>query len=199
MHPMSARYGMLGRLRQGAGLAAVGLALMVGQGCKKKQAPAVAQPVVRAAPRPAPVDFPDDPPEPVNVDQPVHHSVRRVAPPPVVQAPRPVVDPNALAEAQRQRDATLLQQQQAASQKQQQELNGVVQRSYKLQQQQQAEPRIQSLPEVPITQPIVPGQEPPRIQDNPNAPQAQENEPAPTDGNSEQQSDPAQPMPPPQS
>ncbi|WP_353062875.1 hypothetical protein RBB77_16480 [Tunturibacter psychrotolerans] len=195
---MSERYRMLGQFRQGVGLAAVGLALMVGQGCKKKQAPAVAQPVVHAAPRPAPPDFPDDPPEPLNVDQPVHHAARHVAPPPVVQAPRPVVDPNALAEAQRQRDATLFQQQQAASQRQQQELNGVVQRSYKLQQDQQAEPRIQDLPEVPITQQVVPGQEPPRIQDNPNMPQAQQAEPAPTDGNSEQQSDPAQQMPQPQ-
>jgi hypothetical protein len=188
---------MLGRFRQGVGLAAVGVALMVGQGCKKKQAPAPVQTVVRAVPRPEPPDFPDDPPEPLNVDQPVHHAARRVAPPPVVPAPRPVVDPNALAEAQRQRDATLFQQQQAASQRQQQELNGVVQRSYKLQQEQQAEPRIQDLPEVPITQPVVPGQEPPRIQDNPNMPQPQpqETEPEPTDGNSEQQSDPTQQMP----
>jgi hypothetical protein len=189
---------MLERLLKGAGLAAVGLALMVGQGCKKKQAPAPVQPVVRAAPRPEPPDFPDDPPEPLNVDQPVHHVARRVAPAPVVQPPRPVVDPNALAEAQRQRDATLFQQQQAASQKQQQELNGVVQRSYKLYQEQQAEPRIQSLPEVPITQPIVPGQEPPRISDNPNLsqPQPQEAEPVPAEGNSEEQSDPAQQTPP---
>ena len=189
---------MQGRFRQGAGLAAVGLALVAGQGCKKKQAPAVVQPVVRAAPRPAPVDFPDDPPEPVNLDQPVHHSARRVAPAPVVPAPRPVFDPNAAAEAQRQRDATLFQQQQAASQRQQQELNGVVQRSQKLQQQQQSEPRIQDLPEVPITQPVVPGQEPPRIQDNPNMPQPQQAEPAPMDGNSEQQSDPGQQVQPPQ-
>jgi hypothetical protein len=190
---------MLGWFRQGVGLAAVGLVLMVGQGCKKKQAPAPVQPMVRVAPRPAPPDFPDDPPEPLNVDQPVHHSARHVAPPPpVVPAPRPVVDPNALAEAQRQRDATLFQQQQAASQRQQQELNGVVQRSYKLQQDQQAEPRIQDLPEVPITQPVVPGQEPPRIQDNPNMPQPQQAEPAPMDGNSEQQGDPAQQGQPPQ-
>jgi hypothetical protein len=189
---------MLGWFRQGVGLAAVGLVLMVGQGCKKKQAPAPVQPVVRVAPRPAPPDFPDDPPEPVNVDQPVHHSARHVAPPPVVAPPRPVVDPNALAEAQRQRDATLFQQQQAASQKQQQELNGVVQRSQKLQQEQQAEPRIQDLPEVPITAPVVPGQEPPRIQDNPNMPQPQQAEPAQMDGNSEQQSDPAQQGQPPQ-
>jgi hypothetical protein len=186
---------MQGRFRQGAGLAAVGLALVAGQGCKKKQAPAVVQPVVRAAPRPAPVDFPDDPPEPVNLDQPVHHSARRVAPPPVVPAPRPVVDPNALAEAQRQRDANLLQQQQTASQRQQQELNGVVQRSYKLQQEQQAEPRIQDLPEVPITQPIVPGQEPPRIQDNPNMPQPQQAEPEEPAPSEENPAQPQQQMP----
>jgi hypothetical protein len=191
---------MLERFAKGAALAAVGLALMVGQGCKKKQAPAPVQPVVRAAPRPAMPDFPDDPPEPVPVDQPVHHVARHVAPPPVVPPPRPVVDPNALAEAQRQRDATLLQQQQAASQKQQQELNGVVQRSYKLYQDQQAEPRIQSLPEVPITQQFAPGQEPPRIQDNPNLPQPQpqEAEPAPTEESpAPEQSDPA--LTPPQS
>jgi hypothetical protein len=196
MHPMSERYGMLERLLKGAGLVAVGLALVVGQGCKKKQAPVVAQPVVRTAPRPAPPDFPDDPPEPLNVDQPVHHAARRVAPPPVVAPPRPAVDPNALAEAQRQRDATLFQQQQAASQRQQQELNGVVQRSSKLYQDQQAEPRIQSLPEVPITQQFAPGQEPPRIQDNPNLPQPQPQEAEPADGNSEQPSDPAQQVPP---
>jgi hypothetical protein len=181
---------MLTRLVKGAGLVGLGLVLMAGQGCKKKQAPAAAQPVVHAAPRPAPVDFPDDPPEPVNLDQPVHHSARRVAPAPVMPAPRPVFDPNAAAEAQRQRDASLLQQQQAASQRQQQELNGVVQRSYKLQQEQQAEPRIQDLPEVPITQPVVPGQEPPRIQDNPNLPQSQQpapEEPAPSEENPAQQ------------
>jgi hypothetical protein len=189
VHPMRVRYEMLGRFRQGAGLAAVGLALVAGQGCKKKQAPAAVQPVVHAAPRPAPVDFPDDPPDPVNVDQPVHHSARRIAPAPVMPAPKPVVDPNAAAEAQRQRDASLLQQQQAASQRQQQELNGVVQRSYKLQQEQQAEPRIQDLPEVPITQPVVPGQEPPRIQDNPNVQQQQAptEEPAPSEENPAQQ------------
>jgi len=190
---------MLERFRQGVGLAAVGLALMAGQGCKKKQAPAAVQPVVRAVPRPAWPDFPDDPPpdQPVVADQGAHHSGRRVVAP-VVEAPRPVVDPEALAEAQRQRDATLLQQQQTASQRQQQELNGVVQRSYKTYQQQQAEPRIQAIPEVPITQPTLPGQEAPRIQGIPEPPgqQAEPEEPAPTDGNSEQPQDPAQQTPP---
>jgi hypothetical protein len=168
---------MLARLAKGAGLVAVGLALIVGQGCKKKQAPAPVQPVVRTVPRAAQPDFPDDPPPvPVVADQVAHHAVRRAVAPPV-QAPRPVVDPEALAEAQRQRDASLLQRQQAASQRQQQELNGVVQRSLKIQQDQQAEPRIQDAPEVPITQQPVPGQEGPRIQDNPNVPPPEQAEP----------------------
>lgn len=190
---------MLARLAKGAGLVAVGLALIVGQGCKKKQAPAPVQPVVRTVPRPAEPDFPDDaPPLPVVADQVAHHAVRRVAPP-VVQAPTPVVDPEALAEAQRQRDASLLQQQQTASQRQQQELNGVVQRSLKVQQDQQAEPRIQDAPEVPITQQPVPGQEEQRIQDNPNMPapeQAEPEQPEQPDANpSPEQTNPGQ-MPP---
>ncbi|NYF51434.1 hypothetical protein HDF12_001799 [Edaphobacter lichenicola] len=204
LHPMGTRYGMLARLAKGAGLAAVGLALIVGQGCKKKQAPVVVQPVVRTVPRAAQPDFPDDPPPvPVVADQRAHHAVRRMAPP-VVQAPRPVVDPEALAEAQRQRDASLLQRQQAASQRQQQELNGVVQRSLKIQQDQQAEPRIQEAPQVPITQQPVPGQEGPRISDNPNVPppqqQAEPEQPEqPGTNPSPEQPNQEQPQVPPQS
>jgi hypothetical protein len=188
---------MLARLAKGSGLVAVGLALMVGQGCKKKQVPAAAQPVVRTVPRPATPDFPDGPPQTVVLDQPAHHSVRRAAPAPVVRASRPVVDQAALDAAQRQKDAVLLQSQQAASQRQQQELNGVVQRSYKFQQDQQAEPRIQEAPEVPINQPL-PGFPNQRIQDNPSAPQQQQAEPeqpAQPDDNGADQTNP----PPPQS
>ena len=175
---------MLGRLAKGLGLAVVGLALMVGQGCKKKQVPAAARPVVRTVPRSATPDFPDSPPQTVVLDQPAHHSVRRTAPAPVVRAPRPVIDQAALEAAQRQKDAVLLQSQQAASQRQQQELNGVVQRSYKFQQQQQAEPRIQEAPEVPINQPL-PGFPNQRIQDNPSVPQqqAEPEQPAQPDDN----------------
>ncbi|MBB5316328.1 hypothetical protein [Tunturibacter empetritectus] len=197
LHPMRARYGMLARLAKGAGLAAVGLALIVGQGCKKKQAPAPEQPVVRTVPRPAPPDFPDDPPpEPLVADKGTHHPVRRAAAPVVVPVVQPVVDLDALAEAQRQRDASLLQRQQAASQRQQQELNGVVERSAKIRQAQQDEPRIQEAPEAPINQPLpgVPGQ---RIQDNPTAPmqEAEPEEPASPEGNAEPDQTPAQPQP----
>jgi hypothetical protein len=196
---MRVRYGMLQGLAKGAGLAAVGLALISGQGCKKKQAPAAVQPVVRTVPRPAQPDFPDDPPPvPVIADKGTHHPVHRVAVPVVAPVRPPAVDPAALAEAQRQRDASLLQRQQAASQRQQQELNGVVERSAKIRQAQQDEPRIQEAPESPIDRPLpgVPGQ---RIQDNPTAmpeaepePAAPDGESAPDGGNSAQ----PQPLPP---
>ena len=162
---------MLQGLAKGAGVAAVGLALILGQGCKKKQAPAAVKPVVRTVPRAAQPDFPDDPPPvPVIADKGTHHSVHRVIVPAVAPARPPAVDPEALAEAQRQRDASLLQKQQAASQRQQQELNRIVEQSQKLQQQQDEEPRIQ---EVPGTAPApgiqdAPGPGPaPRIQDAP--------------------------------
>lgn len=189
---------MLARLAKGAGLVAVGLALIVGQGCKKKQAPAPVQPVVRTVPRPAPPEFPDDPPpEPLVADKGTHHPARRAAAPVVVPVVQPVVDLDALAEAQRQRDASLLQRQQAASQRQQQELNGVVERSAKIRQAQQDEPRIQEAPEAPIDRPLpgVPGQ---RIQDNPGAPvlEAEPEEPPSPEGNTE--SDQGNPQPPPQ-
>jgi hypothetical protein len=153
-----------------AGLVVVGLAVMLGQGCKQKPAPVVAQPVVLKTPRVARPEVPAYVP-PMEDDavtqaprQPRHHVVARVDPTPV----QPVVNNEAVAAAQRQRDATLLQQQQVASQRQQQELNGVVQRSVKITQDQQNEPRIQEAPQVPITQPDVSG---PRIQDNPVPPQ----------------------------
>ncbi|WP_158941871.1 hypothetical protein [Granulicella sp. S190] len=187
---------MLEGFAKGAGLAAVGLVLMAGQGCKKKQAPVVVTPVVRTAPRAATPDFPDlPPPVPVVADREVHHAVRHVAAPPVMQAPRPVVDPAALAAAQRQSDAVLLQRQEAASQRQQQELNGVVQRSIKTQQDQQAEPRIQELPEVPISQPDASGQ--PRISDKiPGEDSPQQGVP-PQDALPPQGDDQGQPAPPP--
>ncbi|WP_353068593.1 hypothetical protein RBB75_15400 [Tunturibacter empetritectus] len=193
---------MLQGFAKGAGLATVGLALMAGQGCKKKQAPAAVQPVVRTVPRAAQPGFPDDPPPvPVVADRGTHHPVRRAAAPALAPARPPAVDPNALAEAQRQRDASLLQRQQAASQRQQQELNGVVERSAKIRQAQQDEPRIQEAPEAPIDRPLpgVPGQ---RIQDNPaRMPEAEPEQPAPSDGESAPDgTNSAQPQPlPPQS
>jgi len=115
----------------------------------------------------------------------------------VVRAPRPVIDQAALEAAQRQKDAVLLQSQQAASQRQQQELNGVVQKSYKLQQAQQAEPRIQEAPEVPINQPL-PGFPNQRIQDNPGTPQQQAEPQQPEQPDDNGAPDQTNPPPPPQ-
>jgi hypothetical protein len=159
------------------GLVALGLAAMLAQGCKKKAAPVVVQPVVRSTPRASPslADFPpDDPPDPdANAAASRRPRGHRVVAPPVEQIP-PSVDAETAEETQRRLDATLLKQQEAASQRQQQELNGVVQQSLKIQQEQQAEPRIQSAPEPPswlFSQPSQPGQNEQRIQDAPGPPQ----------------------------
>ncbi|WP_433973207.1 hypothetical protein [Tunturiibacter lichenicola] len=160
------------------GVMALGLVAVLAQGCKQKAAPVVAQPVVRTAPRaaPSPSDFPPDdadvPDTNVTASRPRR---RKVVAPPVT--PPPVVDTGAADEAQQRRDAALLKQQESASQRQQQELNGVVQQSLKLQQEQQAEPRIQSAPEQPLSPPAQPGQEEQRIQDAPGPAQTA---PAPT-------------------
>ena len=160
------------------GAVALGLAAILMQGCKQKAAPIVAQPVVRTIPRAAPVpsDFPPDAVEPdSNVVASRPRRRKFVAPPVVVQPP--AIHTEAAEEAQQRRDAALLKQQESASQRQQQELNGVVQQSLKIQQDQQAEPRIQEAPEQPLTPPTQPGQEEQRIQDAPGPAQTA---PAPT-------------------
>jgi hypothetical protein len=160
------------------GVIALGLAALLMQGCKKKAAPVVVQPVVRTAPRAAPVlsDFPPDD-EDVPDASPVASRPRshRVVAPPVV--PPPVVDTEAAEEAQRRRDEALLKQQESASQRQQQELNGVVQQSLKTQQEQQAEPRIQSAPGSWLSLPVPPWQDEQGIQDAPGPSPSQPAEP----------------------
>jgi hypothetical protein len=136
-----------------SGVAMLGLAAMLAVGCKQKVAPVSLPPVVRSTPRasgPSPSDFPaDDPPVPdakaTASRQPQRH---RVVAPPVDHTPQ-IVDDQAAEEAQERRDTVLLKQQESASQRQQQELNGVVQQSLKVQQEQQSEPRIQDAPDPP--------------------------------------------------
>jgi hypothetical protein len=178
MRPMRSEVAMQDGLVKLGGAVALGLAAILMQGCKQKAAPIVAQPVVRTIPRAAPVpsDFPPD--DAVEPDANVVASRprrRKVVASPVVQPP--VIDTEAAEEAQQRRDAALLKQQESASQRQQQELNGVVQQSLKIQQDQQAEPRIQEAPEQPLTPPTQPGQEEQRIQDAPGPAQTA---PAPT-------------------
>jgi hypothetical protein len=131
---------------------ALGLAAMLAQGCKKKAAPVAVQPVVRSTPRanPSLSDFPPDDPPDTDAKAAASRPPRghRVVAGPVEQIQRPA-DAETAEEAQQRRDAVLLKQQEAASQSQQQELNGVVQQRLKIQQEEQAEPRIQDAPEPP--------------------------------------------------
>jgi hypothetical protein len=133
----------------------VGFALIVAQGFRKQSAPAPVQPVVRSLPRVQP-DFALGP-------LPVEEVGERVATPRVDRAAleRPQVQPvqvqqhadaqnEAVVAAQRLEDASLLQEQQAASQRQQEELNQDIERDMKTQEEIQAEPRIQEIPEVPL-------------------------------------------------
>jgi hypothetical protein len=175
-----------------SGVIALGLAAMLVQGCKQKVAPVAVQPVVRSTSRasgPSLSDFPPDDPPVADAKAPHQPQRHRVVVAQVDPAPQPV-DDEAAEEAQQRRDATLLKQQEAASQRQQQELNGVVQQSLKIQQDQQAEPRIQNAPEPPPTWYSQPEDEQ-RIHDAPGP--AQTN---PTQTNSAPE--PAQPQSPPQ-
>jgi hypothetical protein len=74
-----------------------------------------------------------------------------------VQAPVQQVDTEAAAaEAQRRQDAMLLEQQQAASQRQQEELDQEIGQDVRAQQEMEAEPRIQDVPELPLSAPVEP-------------------------------------------
>jgi hypothetical protein len=157
----------------GCVVVAVALVTIATEGCKRKAAPAPAQPVVHRLPPVSTV--PDLSVAPLKVEKgDVRGASRRGSGQSgqIVLRPARSTDGQspAAAAAQRRRDARLLQQQQAASQRQQQELNGEVQKDVQMQQQMQAEPRIQEVPETPVTPPLQPAQEAPRIQDNPPAP-----------------------------
>ena len=134
-----------------------GFALIAAQGFRKHSAPApVQQPVIRSSVRvqpefalgPLPVEEVDDRVATPRVDraalerpqvQPVQTQVQRVD-----------VQNEAVAAAQRLEDARLLQQQEAASQRQQEELDQEIEQELKTQQEMEAEPRIQEIPEIPM-------------------------------------------------
>jgi len=134
-----------------------GLALIVAQGCKKQAAPAPVQRVVASVPRVRP-DFALGPLPVEDIDSGVMPRVDRTAPRPPqvqpVQAPTQEADTQAaVAEAQRRQDAMLLEQQQAASQRQQEELDQEIEQDVRAQQEMEAEPRIQDVPELPLSAP----------------------------------------------
>jgi hypothetical protein len=131
---------------------------MVAQGCKKQAAPAPVQRVVLSVPRVqpdfalGPLPFEDDVnagamPRVVNREAPRRQPVQ----PEHLLAQVKIADvqSEAVAEAQRLQDARLLQEQQAASERQQEELNEEIERDVRTQEEMEAEPRIQDIPEVP--------------------------------------------------
>jgi hypothetical protein len=148
-----------------------GLALMMAQGCRKQAAaPASVEPAVRSVARVQP-DFPWRSLPVEDVDAGVTPRIDRglrqwqqVQPAPVQRAPvqrvqvqpmqeqvrRVDVQNEAVAAAQRLEDARLLEQQQAASQRQQEELDQEIEQELKTQQDMEAEPRIQEIPEIPM-------------------------------------------------
>jgi hypothetical protein len=145
-----------------------GLALIVAQGCKRQAAPAAMLPVVSSSvPRVQP-NFALGPLPVEDVDPDAMSRVDRTAgrrPPQVqqaqvqpVQVQRADVQAAAVAEAERRQDARLLEQQEAASERQQEELDQEIEQDLKTQQEMEAEPRIQDIPELPEPAPMEPVQ-----------------------------------------
>lgn len=135
-----------------------GLALVVSQGCKKQAAPAPVQRVVASVPRVRP-NFALGPLPVEDIDAGVMPKVDRTAPSPpqmqAMQAPVQQADTQAAAaDEQRRQDAMLLEQQQTASQRQQEELDQEIKQDVRAQQEMEAEPRIQDVPELPPSAPV---------------------------------------------
>jgi hypothetical protein len=143
-----------------------GLALIVAQGCKKQVAPAPVQPVVSSSRPQLQPDFPVGPLPVEDVDPGATPKVDGTAvrrPPQAQQVQvQPVqverVDAGAVAEAQRRQDERLWKQQEAASERQRQELDQEIQHDVQTQQEMEAEPRIQDIPELPELGPMEPVQ-----------------------------------------
>jgi hypothetical protein len=128
-----------------------GLALMMAQGCKKQAAPAPVQPVVVSSAPGVQPDFPIGPLPVEDVDTGAKPRVERAAArrryqAQPVQAESTDAQAAAASAAQRRRDERLFQQQEAASQRQQEELNRDIEENVRMQEEMQAEPRIQDAP-----------------------------------------------------
>lgn len=142
-----------------------GLALIVAQGCRKQAAPVAVRPV-RSAPQ-VQLDFPGgplrvddvDPGPTAKMDQPpLRRPQVQTLQVQLVQVQHP--DAAAVAEAQRRQDAMLLQQQEAASERQQEDLDQDIEQNLKTQEEMEAEPRIQDIPELPLEAPTPESVEP---------------------------------------
>jgi hypothetical protein len=125
-----------------------GFALLVAQ----QAAPAPVQPVAISSSGPqVQPDLPVGSVPVADVDSGARPRVKRAARPRYQGQPVQAqsTDAQAAAAAQRQRDERLLEEQEAASQRQQEELNQDIEQTLKMQQEMQAEPRIQDNPGPP--------------------------------------------------
>ena len=130
-----------------------GFALMVAQGCRKQAAPAPAT-VVFNLPQ-VQLNFASGPLPVEDVDSGEAPKVEGVAQrqqqvQPVQEERADAQAAAAAAEAQRLEDARLLQRQEAASERQQEELDQEIEQHMRAQDEMEAEPRIQEIPEVPL-------------------------------------------------
>jgi hypothetical protein len=130
-----------------------GFALMVAQGCRKQAAPAPAT-VVFNLPQ-VQLNFASGPLPVEDVDSGAAPRVEGVAQrqqqvQPVQEERADAQAAAAAAEAQRLEDARLLQRQEAASERQQEELDQEIEQDMRAQDEMEAEPRIQEIPEVPL-------------------------------------------------
>jgi hypothetical protein len=129
-----------------------GVALMVALGWRKQPASAPVPPVAFSLP-PVRLNFPVGPLPVEDVDVAAMPRVDRGAPRQQVEPVQVQGDgePAAIAaDTPRMQDAKLLQEQEASSERQQEELNQDIERDVKTQEEMQAEPRIQDVPEVPL-------------------------------------------------
>jgi len=128
----------------------IGVTLMAVQGCKKHAAPAPVQPVVVSSAPGVQPDFPIGSLPVEDIDTGAKPRVERAArqryQAQPVQAESTDAQASAALAAQRRQDERLFQQQEAASQRQQEELNRDIEENVKMQQEMQAEPRIQDTP-----------------------------------------------------
>jgi hypothetical protein len=136
-----------------AALGAGVVVLIAAQGLSKQSASAPVEPVALSLPR-VQVHFPVGPLPVEDVDVGAVPRVDRAAPPEQAQpipAQQPAdAQPAMVVETQRLQDARLCEEQEAASERQQEELNQDIEQDVKTQEEMQAEPRIQGVPEVPL-------------------------------------------------
>jgi hypothetical protein len=143
---------MRGAIAKSVVVLVAGLALIAAKEYRKQPASAPVQPVALSLPQ-VRLNFPVGPLPVEDVDVGAIQRIDRAEPRQQVEQEQTQRDapPEAIAaDAQRVQDAKLLEEQEASSERQQEELNRDIERDVKTQEEMQAEPRIQGVPEVPV-------------------------------------------------